>query len=119
MATATELIQAVKGSAFSQQMPMENLIHLFEGGSALHGARILDTADLDIYGVFIEPKENIFGLSPFEHVVTSTSDQTERNTKDDVDITLYGLRRWAMLACKGNPTALSFLFAPSAMKDWR
>jgi hypothetical protein len=34
-----------------------------------------------------------------------------------VDITLYSLRKWAGLACKGNPTALHFLFAESAVKS--
>lgn len=111
MATAQELIQVVKASAFSQRMSTDNLIHLFEGGSALHGARLAGKSDLDICGVFIEPKENVFGLTPFEHVVTSTSSNTERNTSSDVDICLYGLKRWAELACKGNPSALAYLFA--------
>jgi hypothetical protein len=30
-------------------------------------------------------------------------------------VTLYSLKKWAGLACKGNPTALHFLFAPSAI----
>jgi len=119
MATSEQLMQAVAVSAFTQQVPMANLIHLFEGGSALHGARLEGKADLDICGVFYEPKIKLFGLQPMEHFVTSTSDDTERNTPDDVDITLFSLRRWASLACKGNPTALSFLFAENALKDWR
>ena len=39
MATARELIQSVQQSPFMQKMTPEHLIHLFEGGSALHGAR--------------------------------------------------------------------------------
>lgn len=113
--TNDHLIEAVRKSAFSSTtMGVENLIHLFEAGSALHGARLTEKSDLDIAGIFIEPKVNIFGMSPFEHLVTSTSDEAQRNTADDTDITLYSLRRWAYLACKGNPTALSFLFAPNA-----
>jgi hypothetical protein len=30
----------------------------------------------------------------------------------DIDITLYGLRKWAGMVGKGNPTALHYLFAP-------
>ncbi len=30
-------------------------IHLFVGGSELHGAKVYGTDDLDIYGVYIEP----------------------------------------------------------------
>jgi predicted nucleotidyltransferase len=112
--TAKTLIDSVKVSPFSQSMSIDHLVHLFEGGSALHGARLEGKSDLDVCGVFIEPKVNIFGLSPFEHLVTGTSDNSARNTTADVDICLYGFRRWAELACKGNPTALSYLFAPNA-----
>lgn len=112
MATNEELIRAVNASAFN--LGDLFLIHLFEGGSALHGARLEGKTDLDICGIFIEPKVNIFGLTPFEHCVTSTSDESRRNTADDTDICIYSLRRWAGLACKGNPTALSYLFAENA-----
>ena len=40
MATTRELIQSVQQSPFMQKMTPEHLIHLFEGGSALHGARL-------------------------------------------------------------------------------
>jgi predicted nucleotidyltransferase len=95
----------------SQFPPTFRLIHLFEGGSAQHGARISDKNDLDIFGVFFEDVEKALGLDCYEHFVTSTSDNSRRNNADDVDITLYSLRRWAQLAAKGNPTALNFLFA--------
>jgi uncharacterized protein len=113
------LLKAVHDSGIP--LPMENVIHLFEGGSALHGARLAAKSDLDICGVFIEPKIHLYGLDKFEHFVTSTSDQHERNSENDVDITLYSLRRWAFLATKGNPTAISFLFAMSVLDndhDW-
>ncbi len=45
-----------------------------------------------------------------------------RNGPDDVDLTLYSLRRWAELAAKGNATALHFVFADAtATSDdlWR
>lgn len=87
------------------------VIHLFEGGSALHGARLEGKTDLDICGIFIEPAINALGLDSYEHFVTSTSDQTVRNVAGDVDVCLYSLRRWAMLATKGNPTAINYLFA--------
>lgn len=92
-----------------------SIIHLFEGGSALHGARLPGKSDLDIYGIFIEPSIKALGLDPFEHFVTTTSDESRRNTIDDIDCTLYSLRRWAQLAAKGNPTALNFLFAPNTV----
>jgi len=88
----------------------EDLIQLFVGGSALHGAKLAGTDDHDIYGVYIEPPAVALGLDSDEHFVWSTASQHARNTPLDVDVTLYSLRKWARLACKGNPTCLHFLF---------
>jgi predicted nucleotidyltransferase len=68
---------------------------------------------VDIYGVYIEPPELILGLKELPHFVWSTAGNDRRNGPQDVDVTLFSLRKWAGLACKGNPTALHFLFAPS------
>ncbi len=106
------LVAAVNATAFEHR---DNLIHLFAGGSALHGASLPGKTDLDVYGVFIEPKVNVFGLDKYEHFTTSTSGDERRNTSDDTDVTLYSLRRWAALAAKGNPTALQFMFADNAL----
>ena len=89
----------------------ESLIHLFVGGSELHGAKVGKTDDTDIYGIYIEGPEHALGLSPQEHFVWSTAGNERRNGPDDVDLTLYSLRKWAGMAAKGNATALHFLFA--------
>ena len=34
-----------------------------------------------------------------------------------MDVTLYSLKKWAGLACKGNPTALHFLFSAGVLRD--
>jgi len=107
-----DLTQHVRESEFP--FP-ERVIHLFVGGSELHGAKVHGTDDLDIYGVYIEPPEMILGLSSFPHFVWSTAGNDRRNGPHDVDITLYSLKKWAGLACKGNPTALHFLFAEGVM----
>lgn len=88
----------------------DSVIHSFVGGSALHGAKVSATDDLDIYGVFIEPPQESLGITRLEHFVWSTAGNERRNGPDDVDICLYSLRKWATLAAKGNPTALHFLF---------
>lgn len=94
-----------------------DLVHLFVGGSELHGAKLGGTDDLDIYGLFVEPPDRALGLEPLEHFVWSTGGDERRNTADDVDVTLYSLRKWARFAVKGNPTALHFLFASNALND--
>jgi len=93
----------------------DRVIHLFVGGSELHGAKVHGTDDLDIYGVYVEPPEMILGLESFPHFVWSTAGDDRRNGPNDVDVTLYSLKKWAGLACKGNPTALHFLFTKSVI----
>ena len=116
---ATDLVSQILRSGFDRP---ESIIHLFIGGSELHGAKVGATDDLDLYGVFLDPPETVLGLSPRRHFVWSTATDDRRNGPDDVDLTLYSLRRWAELAAKGNATALHFVFADAtATSDdlWR
>jgi predicted nucleotidyltransferase len=69
------------------------------------------TDDLDIYGVYVASPKDVLGLDPRQHFVWSTASDDRRNGPDDVDLTLYSLRRWAAMAERGNATALHFLFA--------
>jgi uncharacterized protein len=89
----------------------ESLVHLFIGSSELHGAKVGQTDDTDLYGVYIEDPKHALGLNSREHFVWSTAGDDRRNGPDDVDVTLYSLRKWAGMAAKGNATALHFLFA--------
>jgi uncharacterized protein len=102
------LLDLVRLSGFDQP---EALIHLFIGGSELHGAKVGRTDDTDLYGVYIEDPGQALGLNSREHFVWSTAGDDRRNGPDDVDVTLYSLRKWAEMAAKGNATALHFLFA--------
>ncbi|HET6844015.1 MAG TPA: nucleotidyltransferase domain-containing protein [Candidatus Angelobacter sp.] len=102
------LLKLVGQSGFDQT---EALIHLFVGGSELHGAKVGKTDDTDIYGVYIESPERALGLTSHPHFVWSTSGSERRNGPDDIDVTLYSLRKWADMSAKGNATALHFLFA--------
>jgi uncharacterized protein len=108
-----DLLERVAESGFPFT---ERLIHLFVGGSELHGAKVHGTDDLDIYGVYIEPPELVLGLDSMPHFVWSTAGDERRNGPKDIDITLYSLKKWAGLACKGNPTALHFLFAEGTIR---
>jgi predicted nucleotidyltransferase len=109
-----DLLQHVRESGFPYP---ECLIHLFVGGSELHGAKVHGTDDIDIYGVYIEPPDMVLGLESLPHYVWSTAGDDRRNGPNDVDVTLYSLRKWATLACKGNPTALHFLFAAGVLNS--
>ncbi len=102
------LLTQVERSGFAS---LSSLIHLFVGGSELHGAKVGATDDLDIYGVFIADPSDVLGLNPTEHFVWSTASDDRRNGPDDVDLTLYSFKKWAGMAARGNATALHFLFA--------
>lgn len=88
------------------------LIHALVGGSQLHGVKLEGTDDRDLYGVYIESPGSCF-WEEFQHFVTSTALQTERNQAGDVDVVCYSLRRFARLASAGNPTILHLLFTPA------
>jgi uncharacterized protein len=105
---AEQLMSAVRQAQFPHP---DSLIHLFVGGSELHGAKVKNTDDLDIYGVYLEPPELVLGLDKQDFYVWSTAGDERRNGPDDIDVCLYSLRKWAGLAAKGNPTALHFLFS--------
>lgn len=102
----------------SHGFPVEHgrLIHALVGGSQLHGVKLEGTDDHDIYGVYIETPECCL-WQDFEHFVTSTSPQTERNKAGDVDVTCYSLRKFARLAAAGNPTVLHMLFTPVESRE--
>jgi predicted nucleotidyltransferase len=102
------ILQEIERSGFPYRA---HLIQCFIGGSELHGAKVNDADDMDIYGVYVEPPELVLGLDRSEHFVWSTAGDERRNGPDDVDVTLYCLHKRAGLAVKGNPTALHFLFA--------
>lgn len=92
------------------------LIHTFVGGSSLHGVKLDGTDDTDLYGIYLENPLDVI-WEKFEHFVTSTADHGERNTKDDVDVTCYSLRKFARLALAGNPTIIQMLFTPAAYNE--
>lgn len=99
--------------------PMDNqMLHLFVGGSQLHGAKIQGYNDLDIYGCYIEPPNRILGLQTMEHFFYSTGSDKVLNKADDVDITCYSLHRWGELMMKGNPTILHYLYADGVMDNY-
>ena len=108
-----EMMLHLRTAGFKQSA---NLIHLFQGGSHQHGAAIPGkVSDIDIFGVYIEPPVKVLGVSGETHFTAGTEDQYIKNKPGDEDYKCYTLRRWAGLACKGNPTILGFLYTPCQM----
>jgi predicted nucleotidyltransferase len=93
----------------SYEQVKSRTILLYEYGSRLYGTDT-EESDHDLMGIMVEPKEYVLGLEQFDQYQTVKS---ARSTVDDVDETIYSLRKWATLAAKGNPTVQMALFASS------
>jgi hypothetical protein len=79
-------------------------------GSTVHGLSNPGTDDRDEMGVCVEPIEYVAGLRPFEHWVFRTQPEGVPSGPGDLDLTIYGLRKYCRLALKGSPTVLLLLF---------
>ena len=82
-------------------------------GSRLHGLALEGTDDRDEMGVCIEPPEYVVGTRQFEQWVHRTQPEGVRSGPGDIDLTIYGLRKFIRLAMSGNPTIILLLFAPA------
>lgn len=82
-------------------------------GSTAHGTGIDGQEDRDEMGVFVEPKENVFGLTSIDHYIFRTAEEGQRSGPNDLDLTLYSLRKFTRLAASGNPSILLLLWLPS------
>lgn len=95
-----------------EHVAMENEILRGLVGSTAHGINIVGQDDRDETGIFIEPAENVCGLSPCDHYIYRTQPEGVRSGPGDLDLTMYSLRKFARLAAQGNPSVLVLLWLP-------
>lgn len=82
-------------------------------GSTLHGTAVDDgLEDLDLMAIVIERPEQFVGFGPTDTWIQRTKPQGVRSEAGDVDLAVYGLRKFLHLALKGNPTIILAFFAP-------
>jgi uncharacterized protein len=81
-------------------------------GSRVHGTNVAGSDDRDEMGVCVEPRPYVAGLKRFDQWVYRTADEGERSGPNDLDLTIYSLRKFARLAAAGNPSILTLLFVP-------
>jgi hypothetical protein len=82
-------------------------------GSGVHGTAVDGQDDRDEMGICVEPPEFVAGLRRFEQYIFRTQPEGARSGPGDLDLVVYGLRKWARLATQGNPTILLPLFVPA------
>lgn len=100
------------GDAMTQEQ-FEHPILEVVVGSTLHGTAVDDgLEDLDLMAIVVERPRQFIGFAPTDTWVHRTKPEGVRSEAGDVDLAVYGLRKFLHLALKGNPTILLALFAP-------
>lgn len=94
----------------ARQVALDGLILRGLVGSTVHGLSNPGTDDRDEMGVCVEPPEYVIGLRSFEHYVSRTQPEGVPSGPGDLDLTIYGLRKFCRLALKGSPTVLLLFF---------
>ena len=82
-------------------------------GSGVHGIAIEGTDDSDEMGVFVEPRENVYGWA--QRCITTSGAPNPRGPGPGPATptwSIYSLRKFLGMAIKGHPTILLPLFAP-------
>lgn len=90
-----------------------------EVGSVAHGTSVEGVSDFDEMGVCVEPKAFVTGLGRFEHYRFRTAEPdgpagngavSTPSGPGDLDLTVYGLRKYVRLLTEANPSMLTPLF---------
>src|SRR5258706_373422 len=81
-------------------------------GSTAHGTAIDGQDDRDEMGIFIEPPENVCGLTSVDHYIYRDQPDGVRSQPGDLDLVMYSLRKFCKLAAKGNPSVMILLWLP-------
>lgn len=79
-------------------------------GSGVHGTSVEGQDDIDEMGICVEPTGTVIGLGRFEHYTYRTQPEGVCSGPGDLDLVVYGLRKYARLVAAGNPTVLLPLF---------
>jgi predicted nucleotidyltransferase len=96
----------------ARDVALENEILRGVVGSTVHGTAIDGQDDRDEMGVFVEPPENVCGLTPCEHYVYRDQPEGMRSQPGDLDLVMYSLRKFCRLAARGNPSVILLLWLP-------
>lgn len=96
--------------ALARRIALDGMVLRGLVGSEVHGLSNPGTDDRDEMGVCVEPATHVIGLRRFEHYVSRTQPEGAPSGPGDLDLTVYGLRKFCGLALKGSPTVLLLLF---------
>lgn len=102
---------------YAEIIKSKDIILLATAGSEVLGLSTGKNSDKDEVGIYIEPMSEIAGFGSEQHVVWRSAEARtgkvgEPSKAGDVDLTLYGLRKFLRLALGGNPSILNVLYTP-------
>ena len=92
-------------------------------GSHLFGLNS-ETSDKDFKGIYIPSTEEILLGNDSGTITQTTGNSISRNTKDDVDIQLFSIKKFMKMLSNGDTTALELIFTPQEMiiqesEEWK
>lgn len=90
----------------------KSIILFGKTGSHAYGTATSES-DTDYKGIAIPPKEYYLGLKTFDGYNNNVGKQ-ERNTKDDVDVSVSSIKKFVNSAMQGSPNELELLY----LKDY-
>lgn len=96
----------------SQWVAEDGLMYRTLVGSTVHGTSISGQDDRDEMGVCVEPPASVIGSKEFKHYTFRTQPEGVCSGPGDLDLVVYGLRRYVSLAVQGNATVLLPMFVP-------
>lgn len=94
-------------------LAQNNLIYKVISGSNAYGTNTKDS-DKDYMGIFIPTEDYVLGLYKCDQVELGTKNHSlnQKNTKEDIDFTVYNLVKFIHLAIGNNPNIIELFFMP-------
>lgn len=99
------------------EMAVQHVVLQTQVGSKLHGINLPGGGDDDQMGICVETMEAAVGFHEFEQFIKRDAAIREGKSDapsqpGDMDLTIYGLRKFLRLAMQGNPTIIDLLYVP-------
>ena len=112
-------IQETKQLLQNRGVQWGDTIRIVEVGSTAHGISTTDTGDdYDYTVVRVEDfRELVVGDSKRQSMMIRTQPEGHMSRMGDIDLQVYTLRKFAMLASRGNPSILTAIYSTKVHKD--
>lgn len=104
-------------AGYKRTLSAHNMIMLAPAGSEILGLSKKEDSDSDEMGICLESARQLLGFSTFEQdIFRSAAEREQRHDAPsqagDVDLVVYGLRKFVRLALGGNPNIVNMLYIP-------